>query len=460
MMLFVGILMLYLSGAALLVRLHNGLSWKEMVSFSFVIGLGVNTFFMFLCDVIGFGFNQYVLFFATFALIVFSYDLLFDYYRSHKQYIRLPTLSLSEMNYPAIVLFFVIFVLFYIITTKNLYWPTSEHDAIGSFDKLGMVMALEGKLKISLFEWGLQGSGGIYPPFFHGGIAYMYLFGAESPKIITTLFFISMLLSFYAIAKMYVSSIVALFFTLLLEITPELYSHAALLLGNLPTTATVGLAALTLFVALDKNDMRYLWLSAIFTALALWCRNDTIGFAIAALGIVAFHFLKEKNWKVILIFSSISFSTFIIWTLYLKFKIDIVQGSRFVDDFGFNLNKFDIIITYIIAMLSWKQFGTLPPGTMLYGLGFLIPLILILLNFKSLKSDRPFILVYFLVSFLIYSLIFYLIDEQKQSSPITELMESSFKRGMFCFLPILLFYAATNPLSRKFSAWLENYRLN
>jgi hypothetical protein len=206
--------------------------------------------------------------------------------------------------------------------------------------------------------------------------------------------------------------------------------------------------------------MRYLWLSAIFTALALWCRNDTIGFAIAALGIVAFHFLKEKNWKVILIFSSISFSTFIIWTLYLKFKIDIVQGSRFVDDFGFNLNKFDIIITYIIAMLSWKQFGTLPPGTMLYGLGFLIPLILILLNFKSLKSDRPFILVYFLVSFLIYSLIFYLIDEQKQSSPITELMESSFKRGMFCFLPILLFYAATNPLSRKFSAWLENYRLN
>lgn len=62
MMLFVGILMLYLSGAALLVRVHNGLSWKEMISYSFVIGLGVNTFFMFLCDVVGLGFTQYVLF--------------------------------------------------------------------------------------------------------------------------------------------------------------------------------------------------------------------------------------------------------------------------------------------------------------------------------------------------------------------------------------------------------------
>ena len=80
----------------------------------------------------------------------------------------------------------------------------------------------------------------------------MYLFGAESPKIITPHFYVSLLLGFYAICKKYVSTINALFFTLLLEIVPELYAHAALLLGNLPTTANVAMAALTLFVALDK----------------------------------------------------------------------------------------------------------------------------------------------------------------------------------------------------------------
>lgn len=459
MMLFVGILTIYFTGASLLLRFGKNFSWKEMISFSFLLGIAAETFFMFLCDVTGFGFTRLVLFFASFAVIVFNYDLLIEYYQQKRKDIRLPSLSPSTMNYTAALLFGVILFLFYIITQKNLYWPTSEHDAIASFDKLGMVMAMEGKIKISLFQWNLQGSGGIYPPLFHGGIAYMYLFGAESPKIITTLFYVSLLLGFYAICKKYVSAINALFFTLLLEIVPELYAHAALLLGNLPTTANVAMAALTLFVALDKKDKNYLWLSAVLTSVALWTRNDIIGFAVAALLIVTIHYAKQKEWKTIALYAMVAFSSIIIWTLYLKFKIDIPQTSRFSGGFGSGLGgRLDTMLLYLIAMLTWLQHGKMPPGHMLYGLAFMLPMVIILLNAKNIKSDKPFVLLYTFVAFAIYFTVFLVINEKAQGAPISELMESSFKRGMFCFIPLLLFYASTCKFSQAIFGWIERFR--
>jgi hypothetical protein len=458
MMLLVGILMLYVTGASILVRFSTRFNWKETIALSFLLGIATQTFFMFIADVIGFGFTQLVLFFASFALVIFNYDLLYSYYQEHKQAIKMPSITLGLLNYPAILLLLLILVLFYIITEKNLYWPAAEHDSIASFDKLGMIMALEGKIKISLFQYNLQGSGGIYPPLFHGGIAYMYLFGAESPKIITTLFYGSLLLSFYAFCKKYVSAINALFFTLLLEMVPEMYSHAALLLGNIPATANVAVAGLSLFYWLDKRENAYLWLSATFIALSLWTRNDTIGFAIAAVVVVFVALAKEKDWKRIAIYTAVSFSTLVIWTLYLKFKIDIPQTSRFIDHFGFDEHKMGVMLLYVSCMISWLQYGTMSPGYLLYGLAFILPIVVILLNVRNIRKDHPGKLLFILISFVVYFLIFYLIDEKKQGSTITDLMESSFKRGVFCFIPLLLFYASTSSVVVAFSNWIENFR--
>lgn len=453
MMLFVGILMIYLTGASLLLRFGKHFSWKEMLSFSFLLGIAAETVFMFFADVIGFGFSHYVLFFAGFAVIALNYDLLYDYYLQKRQDIRLPELSLSSLNYTAVILLIAILYLFFLTTQRNLYWPTAEHDAISSFDKLGLVMALEGKIKISLFDHNLQGAGGIYPPLFHGGIAYMYLFGAESPKIITTLFYVSLLLGFYAVCRKYVSAINALFFTLLLEMVPELYVHASYLLGNLPTTANAGLAALTLFVALDKNDKSYLWLSAALTAVALWTRNDIVGIAIAASVIVFIYYAKQKDWKTIGVYIAVAFSSLLIWTLYLKFKIDIPQTSRFgignVDGL-----RIKTMLAYIGVMLN----GINGFGQLLYGFAFVLPFVFILLNFKYIKTDKPFVLLYILIAFSVYFAVFLLIDEKAQGAPISELMESSFKRGMFCFIPPLLFYASTCTFSRTIFGWVERFR--
>ena len=376
MMLYVGILMVYLIGAGLLTRISGLWSWKELIAFSFLLGIAVETFFMFICDLIGFHFTGVVLFFAGFAIVIACYDSLFAYWQDKKKDINLGSWSFQTLNYPAVLLASVIFYMFFLITQKNLFWPTLEHDAIGSFDKLGRIMAHEGVLKISLFKYDLQGAGGIYPPLFQGGIAYLHLYGDMQHKIITTLFFISLLLGFYAICRKYTSSIIALFFTLLLEMVPELYSHAALLLGNLPTAAYVGNAALVLFVWLQAREQRYFVLACILSGLSLWIRNDTIGFALAGTLIIA-AFTTEQKWRRVGIYLGSSLLPLIIWTLYLKFKIQINQGSRFIDHFGMiNTAKLGLMLKYVLSFFSWYQFGQMAPGIQLYGLTFLLSFLL------------------------------------------------------------------------------------
>ena len=424
-----------------------------------MLGIAAETFFMFICDVVGFHFTAIVLFFAGFAVIIACYDSMFSYWQAKKKDINLGSWSLMTLNYPAVLLGAVIFYLFYIITAKNLFWPTLEHDAIGSFDKLGRVMAVEGVLKISLFKWDLQGAGGIYPPLFHGGIAYLHLYGDMEHKIITTLFFISLLLGFYAICRKYVSAINALFFTLLLEMVPELYSHAALLLGNLPTTAYVGNAALVLFVWLQTKEKRYFILSCVLTGLCLWIRSDTIGFALAGTLVIVLFAKSDIKWKQAGIYLASALLPFIIWALYLKFKIEVNQGSRFVTPSGgINIIKLKLMLGYIWSYFSWVQFGGMAPGIQLYGLTFMLSFLLILLNIKNIKKDKPYILIFLLASFAVYFAIFYLIDEKAQNAPIASLMESSFKRGMFCFIPPLLFYVCTSKFVTGIMNKVETFR--
>ena len=459
-MLYVGILMVYLIGAGLLSRISLSWSWKEMIAFSFLIGIAVETFFMFICDLLGLHFTSIVLFFAGFAVIILCYDTLFTYWQEKKKDINLGNWSFQTLNYPALLLGSVILYMFVLISQKNLFWPTLEHDAIGTFDKLGRVMAHEGVLKVSLFKYDLQGAGGIYPPLFHGGIAYLHLYGDMQHKIITTLFFMSMLTGFYAICRKYVSSINALFFTLLLEMVPELYSHAALLLGNLPTAAYVGNAALVLFVWLQSKEQRYFILSCILAGLSLWIRNDTIGFALAgALVIALFATDQRQKWKQTGIYLASALLPFIIWTLYLKFKIQTNASSRFVDHPGMlNMAKLKMMLGYVLSYFSWTQFGTMAPGIQLFGLTFILSFLIIIFNLKNIRKDKPYILVFLLASFAVYFAIFYLIDEHKQNAPISSLMESSFKRGMFCFIPPLLYYVSTSKVVTGLMDKLEAFR--
>ncbi len=464
-MLTLGIILCYLLGLSLLFVISRKYTLPELVGYSFLIGMGFETFFLFLLDVLNIRYSTSVLIgvnvFAIVAICISNYKNLLQL----KNEFKLPDLSLSKINIPALFIFCVMAYLLYAINVKNLFWPATEHDTIGSFDKLGKIMALEGKLKISLFQYHLEGAGGVYPPLFHGSMAYVYIFGALTSKITTTLFFLSLITTFYSLLRNYIDATASMFFTLLLMVTPELFSHAALSLDNMPATAYAGGAVLATYIWLDKRDRKYFWLGAILMAFTIWIRSDTIVFTAAALFVIGIDFLRKKDLKSALIYSTIAVAPFIIWTLYLKLKIGVGQEGRFDLGIGYNSTRMGLMASYMKAFMWGGEYGRIDGGQ-LYGIAFILFFVMLFVNaalmFKAgvmkIVNDKLYVLVFFFVALALYFTVFYLINEVAQHSPIYSLMESSFKRGLFCFLPIALFYVATNYASAWVFDKVEKFR--
>ena len=464
-MLTLGIVLCYLLGLSVLLLISRKYSWAELVGFSFLMGMGIETFFMFFLDIIGIRYSPTVLIginiFAIVALCGANYKNL----SLLKDEFKIPAFRIQQINFVAVFIFCLMAYLLYAVTVKNLFWPPTEHDTIGSFDKLGRVMAAEGRLNISLYKYDLEGAGGLYPPLFHASFAYVYIFGAEIPKIVTTLFFVSLLTSFYGLVKNYVGSTAASLFTFVLMVSPEMFSHAALSLGNMPTTAYVCAGALATFTWLDKRDTKYFCLGAIMMAFVIWIRTDTVVFTAAALLIVGIDFLKTKDFKKTLIYGAIAVAPFILWSLYLKMIIGTSTGNKFDLGIGYNTQRMDLMLGYVKAFLFGGQKGAIDGGQ-LYGLVFWIFFLMLIINIgliykkgvKEILLDKLYVLIFFLVSFALYFILFYLIDEKIQRAPISSLMESSFKRGMFCFIPIALFYASTNKAALWFWEKVEIFR--
>lgn len=464
-MLTFGIILCYLLGLSILFLMSRKYSLLELAGYSFLIGIGAETFFLFLLDIFGIKFSAGILIGINVFFIIALLGINFKNILLLKNELNFK-IGLKDVNFAAVFIFCFIAYLFYAITVKNLFWPPTEHDVIGSFDKLGRIMASEGKLKISLFDYNLEGAGGIYPPLYHGSFCYVYLFGAQMPKIITTLFFTSTLLSFYSLAKNYAGATAAALFTLLFMITPEFFSHAALSLGNLPTTAYVGTAALATITWLDKRDEKYFWLGAIMMGLTLWVRSDTIVFLVAAFLLLGIDFVQKREWKKPLIYSAIATAPFVLWTFYLKLKIANVPSGKFNFGIGFNSERLSKVWDYVSAYLFGGMHGNVDGGQ-LFGVAFILFFVVALINMallyktgiKNAMKDLN-VLIFFFVSLGLYVLVFYFIDEKAQNAPLYSLMESSFKRGMFFFLPVAMFYTATSHASVWLFEKIEKFRKN
>lgn len=465
-MLIYGIILCYLSGLAILLTISRKYSLAELLGYSFLAGIGLETFFLFVLDIVNIRYSVEVLSALNAAFVALIFSVNYKKFLQLKDEWRTPSFSLQQVNLAAVLIFCIGAYLLYAITVKNLFWPPSEHDTISSFDKLGRIMAVEGKLKISLFDYHLEGAGGVYPPLFHGSFAYVYIFGAETSKIVTTLFFVSLLSSFYGALRNYTDSTVASLLTFVLMITPEMFSHAALSLGNMPTTAYVCAGGLATITWLDKRDDKYFWLGALFIALVVWIRSDTIVFTAAALLIVGLDFLRTKDWKRTIIYGAITAAPFVIWALYLRLKIGTSTGGKFDFGMGYNSERFDLVWGYIKAFLFGGQKGAIDGGQ-LYGIVFMLFFLVLLINValiykngvSAFINDNRNTLLFLFVSFFAYAFLFYFIDVKVQRAPIASLMESSFKRGMFCFIPIALFYVATSNASTWLFSRIENFRL-
>ena len=453
-MILSGLSIVYLLGFTIINRLSKELQLAEKIGLSFLIGIGLETVFMFFLDIIHIHINALSLMILSFILFMCFHLKNFSRAKNisviFKQIpaIKIRKISIFRINFVWIA--FILLICFLLVTSalKSFYWPTTSYDSVAGYDLMGKTIAHEGKINVSLFQFGTQGPRAIYPPLVEGSFAFAYIFKCASSKIMTTLFYFSLIFVFYSLLRRYVNSINASFFTFLLIITPEMYAHSSLSLTNVPGAAYAGLAIIYLFIWLNKHEKHDLYLSSILMGFNVWTRNDGVAFCIAGFVLLFIDTVRNKTWKELALYTGVAFLPLLSWTLYLKFVLGLVQ-DRFVTHFFWDARRFIEVLMWAKLFLTHVSF---------YGLTFYIFMATLLLNIKNIFKDKFSLIALIFVSFIVYLSIYYQLDYSKQDSLAT-MMKASFKRALFYFVPMVLFYASTNKVVNRLFQYIERFRV-
>ena len=452
-MIVFGLITAFFLGLSVIHFISRDFSILEKIGFSYIIGIGLETLFMFILDVMNIRFTGIILIFVSLiCILALNYQNIKNIMGkiSHFDF-KLPKVNIKKIKLVWLFFFVLTCFLLYGSVSKCLYWPTSAYDNVTSFDLMGKVMGIEGKIYNSLFEVdGVAvrsvGAGAVYPPLVAGNFAFAYCFGLATSKIMSALLFVFFVIAFYSLLAKYINKTSSMIFTFFMIIAPEMFAFTSLSTSNIPFMIYAAFAIITLFIWFDKQDRKYLYISAILMFFTTWARGEGIAFFGVAFLMLLFDAIKNKNWKELLIYSSIVLLSIISWNLYLKFTIEITQ-NRFISHLFWDYSKFSKILTGVKNLIT---------NTNLYGISFYLFFLVFLLNIKNLFQDKIHLIVMILLSLLAYSSLFYQIDNEVQRASIESLMMSSYKRGLFTFIPLIWFYISTAKVTNFVVGRLED----
>lgn len=427
----------FVLGYSILSSFGKGLNLALKVGIAMLIGLGMNALFMFVFDLIGLPITLASLLVLAVVLsvllLVLSKSVLADDFVSLKSF----KIGFGQVHFTWVFFFFLVLYFVYGISAKGLFWPTAEYDSVAGYDYMAKMIAREGKMNVSLFRFSTDAYGMarfIYPPLVASSYALPYLCGMAMSKIMPIVFFVSLIISFYGCLLYYTTHTASIIATAFMALSPEMFSHAALSLTNLPNAAYASISIITFFLWVDKREKSMLLLSSNMMAFTAFSRSDSVVFIAAALIYLAYDFLKTKNIKPILIYGFVSSSLFLSWLIYLKFVIHSDSSDFFEKTLFWDPEKFDKIISYVADFMVWE--------TQFYGVTFWLFYLCLVLNFKTIRTDLSAFLAVSITAWLLYTFLYY--QMHYAATTLDMFMKASYKRGMFCFVPLAWFYIMAN----------------
>jgi hypothetical protein len=440
-----GIIISFITGFVMLNAVSFRFSILEKIGLSFLLGMASQTLLMCLLDAFCIPLTIINIFIAT-ALLIAGLSvklflnrktLVFD----RQNIVKKITATASSLNLVWLLFIILIVWLEYMNYAKCIYFPTFDRDSIAGFDTIGMAIAGEHTIRnLSIFQNdympGIHGPGSYitYMPMTQLSYAYVYMLGAATSKIIPALIYLCFLISFYAVIVRFAghtAAAVAVFFVL---ITPEMIAFSSLSGTNVIHAVYVSLGIIYTVLWLKNKDKSAFILSMLLTAFGLWVRNESLAFSGAAVLVVLIYNLKSRNWKNIILYAVVILLPLIFWTVYTK--IHALQAESIIIAHPFwDGAKAGVIWTYFKMLLTNQQY---------YGLSFAVFLIAVILNIYNMakRKDMPAIPGIVLLSLLFYIILLYQIDYKWDS--LENVLASSAKRFIFCFIPLLWMYSVTN----------------
>ncbi len=438
-----GLLLAFLVGLSLVNLISPKFSLAIKIGFAFNLGLGIVTFGIYSLQLLGLKIDITSLIIWTLLLTALFTGLNYKNLKeSYSINFQLP--SLKQIHYGWLFFFGIICYILWATAQKGLFWPVVEYDSVNGYDFMGKAIAAEGTFKNSLIENAdyVQNGRLLYPPLVSGSCAYAYLLGFESTKIIILLQFTSFAILFYGLLRQFSTAFASIMFTALMIATPEMLSHASLSLTNLPDAIYVGSAVICIYIWLQKREKPFLILGSVMMGLNMWTRTDGIAFLGAVGFILLIDAISNKTWKELIIYGIIAGLPFVLWSSYTKLGLNAGADALFVKHLFWDANKLSKIggfmKTYFLSVST------------LYGVTFVLFYLWVIINIKNIWQSKDMFVPLALLCWLFYTMIYYQMDNALIGVTLESFMQASYKRGVFCFVPIAWYYISVN----KTSNWL------
>lgn len=450
-MMTLGIVLTFLVGIAVLLLISSRFGLLEFLGLSFPIGIGVQTFIMFLLNFFGISFSINLILTLSAILVVGLITLVIVKRGFNIQAILKAINPKEYIGFNLIwvgVLGLLVYIL-YIITAKSLFWPTFASDSLSSFDVLAKGIAGEGNIINSILMEKRVGFGAAYPPLYTMALAYSYMLGFELSKIIPALFFVSLAIGFYALVRKLIPSTFALLITLLAVATPELLAQSAINITSVPQAIYAALGIMALVIWKKTEQPAYFYLSGILIALNAFIRSEGILYIGAAFVFLFLLSYRKKNYKDLIRYAIMVLPAFVIWQIFLKIHGDVM--SQYVQ-VGFTLMPNTEHTSEILSITNTTIFST-----QFYGISVYIFLVMVAINIKNIiqKKDSIGILLMICISFFGY--LFLLNQMVLKADSMANIVKFSGKRFFFGHILLMWFYIASNSLTVKASEKVEKW---
>jgi hypothetical protein len=463
-MVLISILLCVLIGACVIRTVHQSPNLAECVGLSFPVGLFVQTVLMIILDACNVAITPLSLLpLDAFLLLALGYYLLVrkGLRLNHSLLFWQNTFKqVKSINLVWLLLMGFVVWFEYQNLERSLFFPTYDRDSLVGFDTIGFVLSREHTFKgLSLFDAAYfpdirqAGSYISYAPFVQLAYGYIYLFGAETSKLIPALMFLSLLIGFYAVLTRSIGKTGAALGTLLLLLTPQLLAFSSQSSTNVIHALFASLGIIYGLMWFNSRQQGDLFISALLLGAGVWTRSEGIIFVVALGVALLVDSIRKSSYKRLIAWSVITLIPFVGWFVFQRL---------------FNLQSENIIITQPFwdgdkMGFIWSKLLEHFLHAEFYGWTFFVMFFSLLLNawFLIKQQNNLTPLLVLLGCVFLYGMTLYHIDYVWDS--IDNVMDFSAKRFIFCFVPIAWYYSLTNKISadflRRIDGWLDLSRV-
>lgn len=426
-MIILAILSVTFLGYLVSCHLLRKISILERLGLSYLLGIGIYTFGIFLSNLVGLGFSK----FNSVALLVIF--ILISYIALRVRRIRLGMGDYAE-NFKKLRPLFIILSLGILASLLynfiiSVYWPIGDWDAIALYDFRAKVFLHSSNLASAIKSSGYFLG---YPLLTSLAHTFIYQLGGENPKIIYFLFYLSFIIVFFGFSRRFVNRETSILTTLLLSTQIQIFSHASIAYTNLPFTIYFSLSAFYLYVWIRQQKCSLLILSALLLGLSSWARSSE-PFWLVNLAIVFIYSVKNKKLLYAVLYPLIFMFFYQIWksyeahfvsTIYSN-PVSLVKGSLSVFFTNLSLERFREVLNFIFkySVGGWNSLVLLLGASVSLGFRY------------KIRRDFLIILLGYILLLIFGTYVFSIIYPGWINIP------DSARRMSMVFIPIIILYS-------------------